>query len=245
MIPLSIQLLRTLQRGSQQLSPEASKLLIAYVGSQRCPEEAFCNRAGQPDLYYTLFGWMLTYALQIPSHASERAAYMAKMEICALDAMHQTVLALCQQLHRIMTVGWIGWRPAVERRLNAFLATYQQHGSQHGVNAWAARLTRQRDERLIRQILSLQHTTGGFLAHAHAPIPDLLTTAVALFALSLYAVAPQTDPMPFITTHWLPDGSFAPTLFDVQSDVEYVFYGLLATGAWERIKKSHRHEAMG
>ena len=37
--------------------------------------------------------------------------------------------------------------------------------------------------------------------------------------------------MPFVQAHWLESGGFAPTLLDDYSDVEYVFYGLLALGS--------------
>ena len=42
---------------------------------------------------------------------------------------------------------------------------------------------------------------------------------------------PLYDASDFITSHWLENGGFGATLIDVESDVEYVFYGLLALGA--------------
>lgn len=74
-----------------------------------------------------------------------------------------------------------------------------------------------------------QDETGGFYASEQAPVPDLLSTAVALFTLSLIG-AEAKDASSFIQAHWLDRGGFAPTLYDDYSDVEYVFYGLLALG---------------
>jgi hypothetical protein len=57
----------------------------------------------------------------------------------------------------------------------------------------------------------------------------MLSTAVALFTLRLIG-AEFRDATQFIQAHWLYNGGFAPTLLDDYSDVEYVFYGLLALG---------------
>ncbi len=233
-LPLSIQILRTLKQGKRQLSDEALSSVVSYVSSQRGEGETFCNRAGQPDLYYTLFGWMLTYVLQLSSNSRQRSGMLNQVETCKLDTLHQTVYALCQQLHRIMDYGVLGWRPSVESLFIQFLAAYQHHGSGTGMNAWAVTLTHRRSEDTLRQLLTLQHPSGGFLAHPQAPVPDLLSTAVALFVLSLHREVPPIDATSFIFAHWLSDGGFAPTLLDTRSDVEYVFYGLLAMGALKR-----------
>jgi hypothetical protein len=58
----------------------------------------------------------------------------------------------------------------------------------------------------------------------------LLSTATALFALRCYGVEPRYSAVDFIEGHWLDDGGFAATLLDDESDVEYLFYGLLALG---------------
>jgi hypothetical protein len=75
-----------------------------------------------------------------------------------------------------------------------------------------------------------QDETGGFYASEQAPIPDLLSTAVGLFTLRLIGKEVK-DATPFIEAHWLDNGGFAPTIYDEYSDVEYVFYGLLALGS--------------
>ncbi len=239
--PLSIQLIRTLQRGRQILSDEAFSEMRAYVWSQRTNEVEFRNRGGQPDLYYTFFGWMLCMVLNLRTDAQKRKAVLDAIEPSTLDNLHQTVYALCQQLHRTMKYGMMAWRPSVERMLQQFLTSYQQQGSRTSLNANAITLTRYYNLVEANQILALQQPTGGFLAHAEAPIPDMLSTAVALFVLSIHRVEPDYNPTPFLYSHWLPDGGFAPTLFDSQSDVEYVFYGLLAIGAysiWDKWDKN-------
>ena len=97
------------------------------------------------------------------------------------------------------------------------------------------------DTSLISWLKQQQDETGGFRANEVAPVPDLLSTAVALFTLRLIGKTtgwraklgnehPQSASR-FIEAHWLDMGSFAPTILDEYSDVEYLFYGLLALGS--------------
>ena len=76
-----------------------------------------------------------------------------------------------------------------------------------------------------------QDESGGFFANRSAPVPDLLSTATALFMLKCHGVSPRINPDNFIDAHWLPSGGFCATLLDEACDVEYTFYGLLALGA--------------
>lgn len=76
----------------------------------------------------------------------------------------------------------------------------------------------------------LQQASGGFAAAADSPVPDLLSTATALFMLRCYNMQPKTSPQDFIDAHWLESGGFSATLLEETSDVEYTFYGLLALG---------------
>lgn len=75
-----------------------------------------------------------------------------------------------------------------------------------------------------------QKPSGGWCAEQNTPLPDLLSTATALFALHCYGIKPRYSATDFIEGHWLDNGGFAATLLDDESDVEYLFYGLLALG---------------
>lgn len=78
-----------------------------------------------------------------------------------------------------------------------------------------------------------QLADGGFKASFSAPAPDMLSTALALFTLRVLSVEPKHDPRGFIDSHCLENGSFTATDLesDGQSDTEYTFYGLLASGS--------------
>jgi len=76
------------------------------------------------------------------------------------------------------------------------------------------------------------HESGGFLAMPEAPIPDLLSTATALHALSGLDV--PLEPLretclDFIDSLWT-GRSFVGHWDDDVSDCEYLFYALLALG---------------
>jgi len=82
-------------------------------------------------------------------------------------------------------------------------------------------------------IMAFYRETGGFAALHQAPAEDMLSTAVALFALhfigaDIRIIKPAclafTDAM-------YENGGFMATADDTQPDIEYTFYGMLALGA--------------
>ena len=77
------------------------------------------------------------------------------------------------------------------------------------------------------------HPQGGFFATPDAPIPDLLSTATALHALSgLHAdLEPIKEPcLDFLDTLWTNKGAFYGTWEDDTPDAEYTYYALLSLG---------------
>jgi hypothetical protein len=86
---------------------------------------------------------------------------------------------------------------------------------------------------LGRWLLEQAHPGGGFKAFPRAPIPDLLSTAVALHALD----GLETDfshlkesLIDYIDSLWNAEGGFHAHWADDMLDVEYTYYGLLALG---------------
>ena len=77
------------------------------------------------------------------------------------------------------------------------------------------------------------HARGGFFASCSTPVPDLLSTATALHALSALHVptAGLRDPcLDFVDSLWTNRGGFFGTWADDTVDCEYTFYALLALG---------------
>lgn len=86
-------------------------------------------------------------------------------------------------------------------------------------------------------LLGQMHESGGFLATASAPLPDLLCTGAALFALwtmhtPLEDIRGKT--VDFIERLWHDDGGFCGHFADSVPDCEYTFYALLSLGCLEQ-----------
>lgn len=82
-------------------------------------------------------------------------------------------------------------------------------------------------------ILGSFHPEGGFLAFPLAPMPDLLSTAVALHALDGLQVpfdGIKERVLDYIDTLWTAAGGFHGNWEDDDLDIEYTYYGLLALG---------------
>ena len=75
--------------------------------------------------------------------------------------------------------------------------------------------------------------TGGFFAAQDAPLPDLLSTATALFTLSLMNIPIdnlRSQSTEFVQLLWDDTGGFCGSPADTVPDCEYTFYALLALG---------------
>lgn len=82
-------------------------------------------------------------------------------------------------------------------------------------------------------LLDRCHSRGGFFASAATPVPDLLSTATALHALSSLhlPLAGLREPcLDFVDSLWTNRGGFFGTWADDAVDCEYTYYGLLALG---------------
>ena len=82
-------------------------------------------------------------------------------------------------------------------------------------------------------LFARHHKDGGFFATPLAPIPDLLSTATALHALSgMHATleAVKEPCLDFIDSLWTNRGTFYGNWTEDVTDCEYTFYGLLALG---------------
>ena len=77
------------------------------------------------------------------------------------------------------------------------------------------------------------HPAGGFCAAPDAPLPDLLSTAVALHALDALDASwrdRRETVLDFIDSLWTNVGAFHGSWADDEPDAEYTFYGLVALG---------------
>lgn len=284
---ISIRLLNTIQRGKELLSKETLPLIIGFVESQRMPDDSFMDKSGKTDIYYTFFGWMLSFVLGIKLDTDKTAGYLKKQDVKSMDLIHYAAYMRCRMLQSLLEGKNINlllnylfktsvrpleeisgvphdnpespytqyiWHSLLEdcgqpvKNKSAILESLKAYRVPDGgysnlpksnsaaTNATAAALVligqldgfKQNDDTIYLQ--NIQNESGGFAATESSPIPDLLSTATALFALRCNEVQPKRSPADFIDAHWLECGGFSATLLEENSDVEYTFYGLLALG---------------
>jgi prenyltransferase beta subunit len=90
-----------------------------------------------------------------------------------------------------------------------------------------------RDPDIQPWLLSCLHPDGGFVVGPGIPMPDLLSTAVALHALNdtHCDIAPIKEHcLDYLDTLWTARGGFFGTWEDDALDLEYTYYGLLSLG---------------
>lgn len=104
---ISLKLFRTLQKGKKQLSKEAVEQISCFVKSQRTEEESFIDKSGKADLYYTLFGWILSYILGIRMNAQKTGLYLERQHTASLDLIHYTAYMRCRMIRQLLDGGKI------------------------------------------------------------------------------------------------------------------------------------------
>ena len=225
--PLLYKVYRALRRGWKRMTPEAQQTVQAFVASQKTAN-GYMNAGGHEDAYYGQFGRVLEAVfspfkvLRLPKQP------LVVKESMGRDTIYGQFFAFLEKDMRFDTKG-------LELGENACLTSRPSPSFSPGTNAVCCILAmqyqmgEQLDTAQVEWLQQRQDETGGFYASEVAPIPDMLSTAVALFTLRLIG-AEFRDATQFIQAHWLDNGGFAPTLLDDYSDVEYVFYGLLALG---------------
>jgi Prenyltransferase and squalene oxidase repeat len=282
-------------RLAPQLLGEAADLVRAFIRSQQLDCGAWADRAGKPDLYYTVFGMEATLALRDEPDWSRLAAWLATHgDGAGLDFVHLCCLARCwaavpekagalsaeartalvDRLAAYQTADGgfhqragaprstaygtlLGWAAHLDLRapmppldaltgcLAALAVRAGGYANEPGlplgtVPATAAAVALHRHLRRTAPpgtgdwLLAQQHPGGGFLAVPGAPLPDLLSTAVALHALdgmqTEWRARHREQLLDFVDTLWSAEGGFHGNWTDDALDVEYTYYGLLALG---------------
>ena len=280
-------------RVAQKALGDSAQLVRDFLIRQITPEGGGADRAGRPDLYYTIFVLAGLEALQAELPIEKIRPFVDSFgDGTALDFVHLGALARCRAAIGLEKMPH-GFSDAILARLETFrtaeggyevkpgaahgnaygcfvaLGAYQDLGAnlpdslrmvqclkfletpdgawgnvrgmrQGTVPATAAAIT------LLHQLampisaaagdwlLAQIHSDGGWLAVPGAPIPDLLSTATALHALSCLdhplPAALREKCLDFVDTLWSAEGGFHGHWADDALDAEYTFYGLLALG---------------
>jgi len=160
------------------------------------------------------------------SHGTAYAAFLAHGAYQDLQTPLPRPARLANALHLLATPdgAWANERAAKIASTNSTAAAMAFLGS---ISSRAAG----------RWLLAQAHPLGGFRASPLAPLPDLLSTATALHALTaagLPIASVRESCLDFIDTLWSNEGGFHGHWHDDLLDVEYTFYGLLALGLLAR-----------
>jgi len=97
-VSLKSELLQAARR-ARGLRPDAAACALVFLRRQAHPEGGWCDRAGQADLYYTVFALMGLAALETKVPAGPVARYLAGFgDGRTLDLVHLACLARCASL---------------------------------------------------------------------------------------------------------------------------------------------------
>jgi hypothetical protein len=240
-----------------------------FVRTKQTLSGGFADKAGNADLYYTLFGYFLTDVLElkdiIPSIRNYIDAETRKNDLTTIHLHCLAILSarlgkksfikqfLKQRIHTHLN-DQLGNQPAYSAflgmltcyYLNDYKGFYMLSKRIKSVagkdnlpcSVLAALLVLQQSfkkpvDKLKEDVFKFYDKDGGFKATQVSLIPDLLTTAVALYALKfanfdLNKIKPEC--YEFVDSLYQ-DGGFGGNRFDPDTDIEYTFYGLLALGA--------------
>ncbi len=285
-------------RLSPTLLGESAELVRDFLLRQQNEDGGFRDRAGQSDLYYTVFALDGLLALQAEPPAEGTAGYLSGFgDGEALDFVHLCCLArawaaLARSNVPAASPRTEEWRRRLAARVGEYRASdggfHPKRGAAAGnaygcllacgayldlgvelreplrfaqclkfletgdgawanerglpdgsTNATAAAVTLLRHLALPINpdvgawLLSRCRPEGGFVAMPRTPVPDLLSTATSLHALSALQcdLAPIRDPcLDFLDSLWTNEGGFHGHWNDEALDCEYTYYGLLALG---------------
>ena len=208
-----------------RLAPTLLQSSIDLVGGffreRYDPGGGFVNRAGLPDLYYTVFGLEGMAALRAPIDPDRTRAYLRDFgDGASLDFVHLSCLARC----------WAnlpdGTPPDdVRERMLARIATFRTadggfstetdaaEGSAYGAFVALGAYQDLREpvpdsDALMRQLLTLQSADGALNNFPNAPVGLTTATAAGAAALRQYGVPVPESFAPWLRAQAHPQGGF-------------------------------------
>jgi len=207
-------------RLSPKLLGDSRELVESFVRSQINPDGAFCNRAGESDLYYTVFGVESLVALQTEPPIDDVARYLRTLgDGEGLDFVHLACLARC----------WAGMTrnrsaapvEAILSRIETFRTPdggyNQANGAAHGT-AYAAFLAMgayqdfgggvPEADRLLTSLHNLRAKDGGFANVPGAAAGVTTVTAAAVTLMRQLGCDPDPALAEWLLSRCLPAGGF-------------------------------------
>ena len=248
---------------------ETSRAEVAdFVKTQQHKNGAFTDRAGNPDLYYSLFGAWLSKALSLDDQLASLKNFILTGKFASSKGVSQfsvLLLGLMTGVPEYRKTGIIKLIRVFRETKNlgpayrfflfmlSFDALYGKNRLLYFFTGIILRFYKPSEDlpcsflaalllakfitggKINRETLLLQaffEKGEGFKAFREQPNADLLSTAVALFALKktgtdLRLIAPDCLKL---AGEYYDNGAFLSGDGDLSRDLEYTFYGLLILG---------------
>jgi prenyltransferase beta subunit len=251
---LSRQLMQAASAACGVLEKESRREIAAFMLSAQTLDGGFRGRDDQSDLYYTFFASASLRALRQPIPVFRLWKYLRSFRAGeSLDAVHLACLIQLRSAFPMLgnsrqkflqTLESVSAESAYDRFLKQMAADQlrvtrsscappiELAGPTPNLAA-SMILNPKAAASAIPVLLKRVCPNGGFGATAQLSIPDLLSTATALFALTQAGADLSSIRRPcleFVESLWRDSGGFAGHESDGYEDVEYTFYGLLSIG---------------
>jgi hypothetical protein len=267
--PLYKQFISEIEKGFSLLDETSKTELKNFVKGQQIASGAFADRAGQPDLYYSLFGAWMAEAFHLKPQKEKLKRFIQDINPEKRKKIDRFAILLIRIIFQEKEVekpsvfsfskfvldGKLSINPAYQAFLFllTFDALYGKNKSLYFIlktlltfyrvpesvpSGFVAALLAAKYlagmnvEKQKAELLSYFEEGKGFKVFKETKNADLLSTAVALFALKkagadLRLVAPDAFQL---VQHNYAEGAFLSGDGDLTRDLEYTFYGLLTLG---------------
>ena len=85
-------------RGRERCTEDALRQMSDFVLERQDADGGFVNRAGQPDLYYSMFALLLAAVLRVPIRRDAASRYLNGIDPGQLDLVHLLCFVRCRKL---------------------------------------------------------------------------------------------------------------------------------------------------
>ncbi len=252
---LSDRLLQSAASSRRFLEQDSRDKIAGFILSRQNPDGGFRGRGVESDLYYTVFAVAALKALGNPVPVFKVWKYARSFGTGnGLDLVHFVCLIrlrtafpmfgftrrrLFQRLeaHRAESAYGLFLKLLAEDYLDSAdfpdVPLLVPENDPTTNLAAAFLVNRQNDAAAGKALLGRALEPGGFAPTETIAVPDLLSTATALFALTSMGEnldALQKPCIQYVESLWRGSGGFAGHEADEFEDVEYTFYALLSIG---------------
>jgi hypothetical protein len=271
-------LIRCVSTSVDLLEPAAYDEVCDFIRQSQTLSGAFTDRGGQPDWYYSLFGFLISKAFNLKPELSRlrrfvlnsnkmdeqnfiewsvwvllrysfKPGFIFKLRISLRlaqrwitnrqkdDQVYLTFLSLL-----ILNHFW-GWSRCISNQIDRLTSAFILNDHSPTSHLAAALCIRNHanlnTDDLSAMLMKNAHPEGGFVSFGDHGTADMLSTAVAVYALNQAGTnigAMKPDGLEFVSSHF-DNGAFLSGDGDPTRDVEYTFYGLLALSSYAQLSK--------